>query len=73
MCKERMDDRGRGMESSVPLDYLQQLGEVYSENFDKLGVKSIKKYYPFDPVQTAEIIIETAIHHYREYEGIIHV
>ena len=73
MCKERMDGRGRGMESSVPLDYLQQLGEVYSENFDKLGVKSIKKYYPFDPIQTAEIIIETAIHHYREYEGIIHV
>ena len=73
MCKERMDGRGRGMESSVPLDYLQQLGEVYSENFDKLGVKSIKKYYPFDPVQTAEIIIDTAIHHYREYEGIIHV
>jgi deoxyadenosine/deoxycytidine kinase len=71
MCKERMDGRARDMESTVPLDYLQQLGEVYSENYDKLGVKSIKKYFPFDPEQTSDIIINQAIHHYKDYEGIV--
>ena len=72
MCKERMDGRGRGMESSVPLDYLQQLGAIYVENYDKLGVKSIKKYFPFDPAQTAEIIINQATQHFNDYEGFIH-
>ena len=70
MCKERMDNRGRGMESSVPLDYLQQLGEVYTENYDKLGVKAIKKYFPFEPEKIADLVIEESLRNWRDYEGI---
>lgn len=70
ICKERMDSRARGMESSVPLEYLQQLGEVYVENFDKLGVKSLKKYYPHEPEKIAELIINTALTNFRDYEGL---
>ena len=68
MCKERMDNRGRGMESSVPLDYLQQLGEVYTENLDKLKTKNIKKYYPFEPEKIAQIIIEEDEKNFHEYK-----
>lgn len=69
VCKARMDDRGRGMESSVPLDYLQQLGEVYVQNYDKLGVKSFKKFFPFPPDKTAEVICRFAEKRWRKWEG----
>ena len=69
VCKQRMDERGRGMESSVPLDYLEALGEVYVENYDKLGVKCYKNYYAQSPEVIAERIIEMAEEHFREYNA----
>lgn len=66
-CKNRMDTRARGMEEGVPLDYLQQLGDVYSQNYDKLGVKSIKKFFDVSPMSTAEEIIKIAESYYAEY------
>ena len=66
-CKERMTIRGRGMEEGVPLDYLQQLGDVYSDNYKKLGVKSMKKYFNGSPTETADEIIAIAESSYSEY------
>lgn len=69
-CLRRLRVRNREMESSVPLDYLQALGDVYVQNYDKLGVKSYKKWFPFEPSKTAEILIRFAERHRREYENI---
>ena len=66
-CKKRMTIRGRGMEEGVPLDYLQQLGDVYSDNYKKLGVKSMKKYFNGSPAETADEIIAIAESSYSEY------
>lgn len=59
-CLRRLKERNRGMESSVSLDYLSDLNAVYTQNYDKLGAKSIKKYIPFPPEETAAIIIGMA-------------
>lgn len=67
-CKERMTVRGRGMEEGVPLDYLQALGKVYDKNFNKLGVKTVKKFFEASPSATAEEIIALAESEFKEYE-----
>ena len=67
VCKQRMDERGRGMESSVPLDYLEELGSVYADNYDKLGVKCYKNFYKQSPDFIADSIIEFAKKNYEEY------
>lgn len=67
-CKERMNVRGRGMEEGVPLDYLQKLGEVYSKNYDRLGVKTIKKFFNASPSTTADEILTLAETAFKEYE-----
>lgn len=69
-CKDRMTKRGRGMEEGVPLDYLQQLGDVYNKNFNKLGVKTVKKFFNASPSATAEEILALAENAYKNYEGI---
>ena len=66
-CKKRMNIRGRGMEEGVPLGYLQQLGEVYSQNYNKLGIKSIKKFFDISPSVTAEEIIALSESEFKEY------
>ena len=66
-CKNRMNIRGRGMEEGVPLDYLQKLGEVYSQNYNKLGIKSIKKFFDISPSATAEEIIALSESAFKEY------
>lgn len=70
VCKKRMEERGRGMEAAVPLEYLQELNAVYIANYDRLGVKAYKKYYPFGPDKIAEILIRFAEKKYKEYEGL---
>ena len=67
-CKDRMDKRGRGMEEGVPLDYLQALGKVYDENFKRLGVKTVKKFFNTSPSATAEEIIALAESEFNEYD-----
>lgn len=66
-CKKRMDTRGRGMESSVPLEYLEELGSVYADNYDKLGVKCYKNYYLQAPNFIADSIISIVKKDYEEY------
>jgi deoxyadenosine/deoxycytidine kinase len=67
-CKERMNERGRGMEEGVPLDYLQKLGDVYNENYNKLGVKTVKKFFNVSPSATADEIIALAESEFAEYD-----
>jgi deoxyadenosine/deoxycytidine kinase len=67
-CKDRMSARGRGMEEGVPLDYLQALGKVYDENYKRLGVKTVKKFFSASPSATAEEIIALAESEFTEYE-----
>ena len=67
-CKDRMCSRGRGMEEGVPLDYLQKLGKVYDENYQRLGVKTIKKFFSASPSATAEEIIALAESEFSEYD-----
>lgn len=67
-CKERMSVRGRGMEEGIPLDYLQKLGEVYNENYQRLGVKTVKKFFNASPSATAEEIITLAESEFAEYD-----
>ena len=67
-CKDRMTKRGRGMEEGVPLDYLQLLGDVYNKNFNKLGVKTVKKFFNTSPSATAEEIITLAESEFAEYD-----
>lgn len=67
-CKDRMSVRGRGMEEGVPLDYLQALGKVYDENYQRLGVKTVKKFFSASPSATAEEIIALAESEFAEYE-----
>lgn len=67
-CKDRMTKRGRGMEEGVPLDYLEQLGKVYDKNFNKLGVKTVKKFFNTSPSTTAEDIITLAESEFTEYD-----
>lgn len=67
-CKDRMTVRGRGMEEGVPLDYLQQLGKVYDENYKRLGVKTVKKFFSASPSATAEEIIALAESEFAEYD-----
>lgn len=67
-CKERMKERGRGMEEGVPLDYLRDLGQVYNENYQRLGVKTVKKFFTASPSTTAEEIIALAESEFKEYE-----
>ena len=67
-CKDRMNIRGRGMEEGVPLDYLQALGKVYDENYQRLGVKTVKKFFSASPSTTAEEIIALAESEFAEYE-----
>lgn len=69
-CKERMTVRGRGMEEGVPLDYLQKLGEVYSKNYNRLGVKTVKKFFEASPSATADEIIALAESEFKEYDKI---
>ena len=69
-CKDRMTKRGRGMEEGVPLDYLEQLGKVYDKNYNRLGVKTVKKFFEASPSATAEEIIILAENAFKEYEGI---
>ena len=69
-CKERMTVRGRGMEEGVPLDYLQKLGEVYNKNYNRLGVKTVKKFFNASPSATAEEIIAFAESEFKEYDKI---
>lgn len=69
-CKDRMTKRARGIEEGVPLDYLQQLGKVYEKNFNKLGVKTVKKFFDQSPENIAEEIITLAESVYKDYEGI---
>ena len=68
-CLRRLKDRNREMESSVPLAYLEALHEVYADNYPRLGVKSIKKWYPFPPEKIAELIMKTADEEYRAYNN----
>ena len=67
-CKDRMTVRGRGMEEGVPLDYLQALGKVYDENYQRLGVKTVKKFFSASPSATAEEIITLAESEFVEYD-----
>ena len=67
-CKERMNARGRGMEEGVPLDYLRDLGQVYNENYHRLGVKTVKKFFEASPSATAEEIITLAESEFKEYD-----
>jgi len=67
-CKNRMDIRARGMEEGVPLDYLEQLGKVYDENYQRLGVKTVKKFFSFSPSATADEIIALAESEFTEYD-----
>ena len=67
-CKNRMDSRARGIEEGVPLDYLQALGKVYDENFNKLGVKAVKKFFDGSPSATAKEIISLAENEFKEYD-----
>jgi deoxyadenosine/deoxycytidine kinase len=67
-CKDRMSARGRGMEEGVPLDYLQALGKVYDENYKRLGVKTVKKFFSASPSATAEEIIALAESEFAEYD-----
>jgi deoxyadenosine/deoxycytidine kinase len=67
-CKDRMSARGRGMEEGVPLDYLQALGKVYDENYKRLGVKTVKKFFSASPSVTAEEIIALAESEFAEYD-----
>ena len=69
-CKERMTVRGRGMEEGVPLDYLQKLGEVYSKNYNRLGVKTVKKFFEASPSATADEIIALTESEFKEYDKI---
>lgn len=69
-CKKRMTVRGRGMEEGVPLDYLQKLGEVYSKNYNRLGVKTVKKFFEASPSATADEIIALAESEFKEYDKI---
>ena len=66
-CKKRMDKRARGIEEGVPLDYLKALGEVYTENYDKLGIKCYKNFYAQTPEAIAQRIIELAENAFKEY------
>jgi deoxyadenosine kinase len=68
-CLRRLRDRDREMESSVSLDYLEALHEVYVDNYPRLGVKSIKKYYPFPPEKIAELLMKTADEEYKAYNN----
>ena len=56
------------MEEGVPLDYLQALGKVYDKNFNKLGVKTVKKFFEASPSATAEEIITLAESEFKEYD-----
>ena len=67
-CKGRMDKRARGIEEGVPLDYLQKLGEVYDQNYHRLGVKTVKKFFTVSPSATAEEIIALAESEFAEYD-----
>lgn len=67
-CKDRMIKRGRGMEEGIPLDYLQKLGQVYNENYQRLGVKTVKKFFNTSPSATAEEIIALAESEFAEYD-----
>ena len=67
-CKDRMTKRGRGMEEGVPLDYLQALGDVYNKNYNRLGVKTVKKFFNTFPSATAEEIITLAESEFTEYD-----
>lgn len=67
-CKDRMTKRGRGMEEGVPLDYLQALGKVYDENYQRLGVKTVKKFFSVSPSATADEIIALAESEFAEYD-----
>ena len=69
-CKDRMTKRARGMEEGVPLDYLQALGKVYEKNFNKLGVKTVKKFFDQSPENIAEEIITLAESAFKDYEGV---
>lgn len=68
-CKNRMNIRGRGMEEGVPLNYLRQLGEVYTQNYKRLGVKSMKKFFNSLPSVTADEIIALAESAFKEYNS----
>ena len=52
-CQKRIIERGREMEANIPLEYLQDLGEMYAENYDKLGILCAKNYYQFSPPEIA--------------------
>lgn len=67
-CKERMDIRARGIEEGVPLDYLRDLHQVYNENYHRLGVKTVKKFFNASPSATAEEIITLAESEFVEYD-----
>lgn len=67
-CKDRMTKRGRGMEEGVPLDYLEQLGKVYDKNYQRLGVKTVKKFFSVSPSATADEIIALAESEFAEYD-----
>ena len=68
-CLRRLKERNRDMESSVPLEYLADLHKVYSEKYERLGVKSINRFYPYTPEETATMIIEEAEKEYRDYNS----
>ena len=67
-CKNRMTKRARGMEEGVPLDYLRDLGQVYNENYYRLGLKTVRKFFNVSPSATAEEIITLAESEFKEYE-----
>ena len=60
ICLERIKDRSRDMESSIPIDYLQKVDSYYNLYGHNLGVTVRKNYYPFEPDEIARIITGTA-------------
>lgn len=66
-CYRRMRQRGRGMEEGVSLQYLKDLGEVYLQNYDKLGIRTSKKYNIETPEKTAISIIEKVEENFAKY------
>lgn len=66
-CYKRMRERGRGMEESVSLQYLQDLGEVYRQNYNKLGIRTSKQYNIETPEKTAISIIEKVEENFAKY------